>query len=95
MSNISAGGQFTGFIEPSEPLRVWARGIARTIGLRVTGIDAFSHSALRDPADIIVTDVNGSPNLGTLHDMGHTKIVQDVWTHILHKTFDEPWPAGF
>ena len=95
VSNISAGGQFTGFIEPSEPLRIWARGIARTIGLRVTGIDAFSRSELRDPSDIVVTDVNGSPNLGTLHDMGHRAIVQDVWKHILTKTFDEPWPEGF
>jgi len=95
VSNISAGGQFTGFIEPSEALRDWARGVARTVGLRVTGIDAFSRSELRDPTDIIVTDVNGSPNLGTLHDMGHKKIVQDVWKHILHKTFDEPWPDGF
>jgi cyanophycin synthetase len=95
VSNISAGGQFTGFIEPSQPVRDWARGIARTIGLRVTGIDAFSRSELADPSDIIVTDVNGSPNLGTLHDMGHKTIVQDVWKHILHKTFDEPWPSGF
>jgi cyanophycin synthetase len=95
VSNISAGGQFTGFIEPSEPLRNWARGIARTIGLRVTGIDVFSRSELADTTDIVVTDVNGSPNLGTLHDMGHKKIVQDVWKHILHKTFDEPWPPEF
>jgi len=95
VSNISAGGRFTGFIAPNDALRAWARGIARTIGLRVTGIDAFSRSELSDPADIIVTDVNGSPNLGTLHDMGHKKIVQDVWKHILHKTFDEPWPQGF
>ncbi len=38
VSNISASGQFAGFLEPSNALRDWARRIARTVSLRVTGI---------------------------------------------------------
>lgn len=95
VSNISANGRFSGFIEPSPALRNWASRLARTVSLRVTGIDVFSRSRLLDPGDIIVTDVNGSPNLGTLYDLGHRDLVFDVWSTILRKTFDEPWPEGF
>lgn len=95
VSNISANGRFAGFIEPSEALRDWATRLAKTVSLRVTGIDVFSRSRLVDPADIIITDVNGSPNLGTLYDLGYQDLVFDVWSTILKKTFDEPWPEGF
>ena len=95
VSNISAGGRFGGFFEPTVAMRDWARRIARTISLRVTGVDIFSASDLTDTRDIIVTDVNGSPNLGTLYDLGHRDLVFAVWRTILRKTFDEPWPEGF
>ena len=95
VSNISAGGTFAGFVEPSNALRAWARRIAGAVSLRVTGIDIFSHGAPDRTDDIVVTDVNGSPNLGTLYDMGHKDLVFDVWRRILRKTFDEPWPEGF
>jgi glutathione synthase/RimK-type ligase-like ATP-grasp enzyme len=95
ISNISASGQFTGFFEPGTDLRHWAKKLAAAVSLRVTGIDAFSRSKLRDIDDIVVTDVNGSPNLGTLFDLGHRELVFDVWETVLRKTFDEPWPEGF
>ncbi len=46
VSNISAGGQFTGFVALSDVLRDWARGLARTVGpagdgdRRVLGVGA-------------------------------------------------------
>ncbi len=92
VSNISAGGQFSGFLAPGEPLRDFGRRIARTVSLRVTGIDIFSYDVPGATDDVVVTDVNGSPNLGTLYDMGHKDLVFDVWRSILRKTFDEPWP---
>lgn len=95
VSNISASGRFDGFLEPSDMLRAWARRLAETVSLRVTGIDIFSPSNLAVLDDIVVTDVNGSPNLGTLYDLGHRDLVFDVWRSILKKTFDEPWPEGF
>ena len=95
ISNISAGGRFAGFIEVAPDLRKWARKIARTVSLRVTGLDLFSRSELADVNDIIVTDVNGSPNLGTLFDCGHRELVLGVWRQILDKTFDNSWPEGF
>src|SRR5262249_32976263 len=54
VSNISAGGRFSDFIEPSDRLRRWCRALSRTVSLRVTGLDVFSESALADPADIVV-----------------------------------------
>jgi cyanophycin synthetase len=95
VSNISANGRLAGFVEPTASLRSWARRIARTVSLRVTGIDVFSRSRLGEPEDIVVTDVNGSPNLGTLYDLGYRDLVFDVWGTILRKTFDEAWPEGF
>jgi glutathione synthase/RimK-type ligase-like ATP-grasp enzyme len=95
ISNISASGRFAGFTEPSPPVREWARRLARTVSLRVTGIDVFSRSELADPSDFFVTDVNGAPNLGTLHDLGYRDLVMGVWRDILRKTFDEPWPEEF
>jgi glutathione synthase/RimK-type ligase-like ATP-grasp enzyme len=95
VSNISARGTFAGFVEPHSALRAWARTLAKAVSLRVTGVDLFSPSRLADLGDIIVTDVNGSPNLGTLFDLGHRDLVLDVWRTILRKTFDEPWPEGF
>lgn len=95
VANLSAGGCFDGFIEPSAEVRDWARRLAEAVSLRVTGIDLFSVSELKDANDIIVTDVNGSPNLGTLHDLGNHDLVFRVWRTILRKTFDEPWPERF
>jgi len=95
VSNISASGRFAGFVEPTQELRSWAHRLARTVSLRVTGVDVFSHSALADVGDIVVTDVNGSPNLGTLHDLGHQALVLDIWRCILDKAFEDTWPEGF
>jgi glutathione synthase/RimK-type ligase-like ATP-grasp enzyme len=95
VSNISAGGQFAGFLEPREDLKHWARNLAQAVSLRVTGIDIFSPSKLANVDDIVVIDVNGSPNLGTLFELGHRDLVFGVWQTILSKTFDEPWPEGF
>jgi glutathione synthase/RimK-type ligase-like ATP-grasp enzyme len=95
VANLSAGGHFAGFIEPSQNTRAWARKLAKAVSLRVTGVDVFSASELTDLDDAIVTDVNGSPNLGTLFDLGHRDLVFAVWQIILRKTFDEPWPKGF
>ncbi len=95
ISNISASGRFAGFIEASPALRDWARRLARTVSLRVTGLDLFSRSELAHVNDIVVTDVNGSPNLGTLFDLGHRELVLGIWRAILDKTFDNSWPEGF
>ncbi len=95
IANISASGRFDGFVAPQPALRSWAGDVAKAVSLRVTGLDVFSCSKLRDPADIIVTDVNGAPNLGTLYDLGHKRLVLDVWKQILQKTFDDSWPEGF
>ena len=95
ISNISASGRFVGFVEPSAALCNWATRLAKAVSLRVTGLDVFSSSRLSDPDDIIVTDVNGSPNLGTLYDLGHKELVLDIWRRILDKTFDDSWPEGF
>jgi cyanophycin synthetase len=95
VSNISASGRFDRFLEPSNALRAWTGRLAKTVSLRVTGVDIFSLSRLAETDDIIVTDVNGSPNLGSLYDLGHKDLVFQVWSSILRKTFDEPWPEGF
>lgn len=95
VANLSAGGRFEGFIELSEDVRAWARRLAGAVSLRITGVDVFSQSNLSNVDDIIVTDVNGSPNLGTLFDLGYRDLVFGVWRTILRKTFDEPWPEGF
>ncbi|MBV9330074.1 MAG: hypothetical protein JOZ55_00820 [Alphaproteobacteria bacterium] len=95
IANIASGGSLAGFLEPDDALRAWARRLARAVSLRVTGIDIFSASALAEVDDILVTDVNGSPNLGTLYDAGHRELVLDTWGHILQKTFDTDWPEGF
>jgi len=93
--NISANGRFEGFIEPPQALRDWAKRLAQAVSLRVTGLDLFSHSELADFGDIVVTDVNGSPNLGTLYDLGHRELVLEVWRDILDKSFENSWPEGF
>jgi glutathione synthase/RimK-type ligase-like ATP-grasp enzyme len=95
VANISAGGTFHGLLEPQPDLKSWARRLSASISLRVTGIDVFSPSRLENVDDIVVTDVNGSPNLGTLFEMGHRELVFGVWRTILRKTFDEPWPEDF
>jgi glutathione synthase/RimK-type ligase-like ATP-grasp enzyme len=95
IANISAGGRFNGFVHATPALERWAARLARTVSLRVTGLDVFSRSRLANPEDFIVTDVNGSPNLGTLYDLGHRELVLDVWREILAKTFDPTWPEGF
>jgi cyanophycin synthetase len=95
ISNISASGRFAGFIEPTSALCDWARRLAQAVSLRVTGLDLFSRSELVDVDDVVVTDVNGSPNLGTLYDLGHREFVLNVWKGILDKTFDNSWPEGF
>jgi len=95
IGNLAAGGQFAGFVQPTPQLGAWALRLAQTVSLRVTGIDVFSHSELRDPGDIIVTDVNGAPNLSTLYDLGHRDLVLAIWRRILDKAFSGSWPEGF
>ncbi|HLF24285.1 MAG TPA: hypothetical protein VI565_10225, partial [Burkholderiales bacterium] len=94
VANISAGGLIAGFHEADADLRVWARKLARATKLRVAGIDVFSVSELRNLDDAIVTDVNGSPNLTTLHDLGHHDLVWNIWREILAKAFGKAESGG-
>ena len=87
VANISSVGSFGGFVEVSEAVAAWARRLHRSIPLEVMGVDVFSASQLADPDDLVVIDVNGSPGLATLYDLGHRELVRDVWRTILERYF--------
>ena len=87
VANISAAGSFAGFVEAPGPVRDWCRRLHHTVPLEVMGIDVFSPSRLADAGDLVVTDVNGSPALATLHDLGHEDMVRGVWGAILERYF--------
>lgn len=88
IANLGASGDFLGFVGVSETLRAWARRLHAGLPLAVMGIDVFSASSLADPGDFIVTDVNASPALMTLHALGHEDVVEEAWDRILTIPFD-------
>jgi len=83
IANLSARGDFLGFIEPGENLRAWARRLHHALPLHVMGLDVFSASRLAEPGDLIITDINASPALVTLQALGHEAIVAEAWDRIL------------
>lgn len=80
IANLSARGRFLGLVTPHPSLQGWARRLFAAFPLSVMGIDIFSRSALADPADYVVSDINASPALTTLHDGG--------FEHVVSKTLD-------
>lgn len=87
VANISNAGQFAGLVEVPPAIAEWAERLYRSIPLEVMGVDVFSPSGLADPGDLIVTDVNGSPALATLYELGHHDLVRGVWRTILGRYF--------
>lgn len=87
VANISNAGRFAGLVEVSPAVAAWAERLHRSIPLEVMGVDVFSASSLADADDLVVTDVNGSPALATLHDLGYRDLVRDVWREILQRYF--------
>jgi cyanophycin synthetase len=83
IANLSARGDFLGFVEPCEALRDWARHLHAALPLHVMGVDVFSRSALGAPEDFIVTDINASPALTTLAGLGQKAMVAAAWDRIL------------
>jgi glutathione synthase/RimK-type ligase-like ATP-grasp enzyme len=87
IANLGASGDFLGFVAIGESLRGWVRRLHAALPLAVMGIDVFSASSLVDPEDCIVTDVNASPALATLHALGHEDVVEEAWDRILAIAF--------
>jgi len=83
IANLGASGDFLGFVSVPESLRAWVRQLHARLPLSVMGIDVFSASGLADRADFIVTDINASPALTTLYDLGHHDVVEEAWEKIL------------
>ncbi len=61
----------------------WLRRLGRTVGLRLFAVDLFSASALRDPADYRVLDVNANPEIGSLAAFGRGDLQRQLWTRVL------------
>lgn len=87
VANISNTGQFAGLVEVPPSVADWAARLHRSLPLEVMGVDVFSASGLADADDLVITDVNGSPALATLHDLGYRDLVREVWRSILARHF--------
>jgi D-alanine-D-alanine ligase-like ATP-grasp enzyme len=83
IANLSASGTFRGLIEPVPSLQHWAQRLFAALPLHVMGVDVFSASALGNTDDFVVTDINASPALTTLSDLGETEAVDKAWDAIL------------
>jgi cyanophycin synthetase len=67
----------------------WLRRLGRTVGLRLFAVDLFSASALRDPDDYCVLDVNANPQIESLAVFGRRDLQLQLWTRVLRAAMAE------
>lgn len=88
VANLAAGGRIHEFYEAVPgSVREWANGIARAIGLRLVGVDAFFPEGLDHPEGALVLDVNGSPTLTSVYHSGRRELALAVWRDIIVAEF--------
>ena len=68
----------------------WAVRVARSLELRIAGIDFFAPQSIAgDPDEFTVLEINADPALKTVWGEGHHDRVRQIWETILLKRFDE------
>ena len=88
-TNISSGGSITNYSEDvSDKTRDWVRRLLKDISLRVSGVDIFSSKSIDDPDGFTIIEINSSPSLVGIYELGHKETVLNIWKEILKKYFD-------
>lgn len=98
-ANPNAGGILTDLsTTPPAPVEAWAARVANAMELRVCGIDFFVPAGLDDdPAAFTILEVNASPSLKTIWDLGAEDLVRGIWADVITARIaaltDPPSPA--
>lgn len=65
-------------------LHDWAARIAGTVKLRICGIDLFAPQSVDDdPGEFCILEVNSSPALKTIWEMGERDVVRAIWAQAI------------
>ena len=87
-ANPNSGGFVEDFrFNVSPACEQWANNIAKTINLRICGIDFFTQHSLDDnPQEFTVLEINGNPSLETLSKLGHQTVAKSILEEIVEKS---------
>jgi glutathione synthase/RimK-type ligase-like ATP-grasp enzyme len=88
--NLSAGGGIAGFsTDVPAPLAEIACRATDALGLRVSGVDIFDVSPMRDLSNLTVIEVNGNPSIASLSRIGRDDLVDRIWRTVIETWFAE------
>jgi len=88
--NLSSGGEICAYTEAvSSATNEWVRNIMDDLSIRICGIDIFSHGTLDDPNDFTIIEINQSPGLSGIYDLGKHEKVFNIWKTVFEKYFSE------
>jgi glutathione synthase/RimK-type ligase-like ATP-grasp enzyme len=87
---LSAGGGIAGFsTDVPAPLAEIACRATDALGLRVSGVDIFDVSPMRDLSNLTVIEVNGNPSIASLSRIGRDDLVDRIWRTVIETWFAE------
>ena len=69
------------------PLADLALAAAKTLGLRVAGIDIFDTA--RNLSSLVIIEVNGNPGIQSLEQIGRDDLIDHIWQTVLTRAFAE------
>ena len=90
-ANPNCGG-FIGNLTTTIPpeCEEWAVKTAKTMGLRICGIDFFTPDSINDnPKDFLVIEVNGNPSLKVVWGLGYQLLIKAIWQYIVKTSLKE------
>ncbi len=86
-ANISTGGKIVHYAEDvSEKTKKWIRKLAKTVDLRVFGVDLFVED-INDSDYFTILEINSNPGLNGIWEMGKQNKVFDIWGMVFQKFF--------
>lgn len=88
-SNLRVGGFIQNYSEQvSGKTQKWVKQIMKDLGLRICGIDVFVEKSIDDPNSFIIIEVNASPGLAGIYELGKKEKVMEIWGKVFKKFFE-------
>lgn len=86
--NISLGAEIVGY-KDKVPVEIheWAKRLYEVTGLDVYGVDVFTKGPWDDPGRYLIIEVNSSPALSGIYNIGYAEKTYEIWSKIMKRFF--------
>jgi len=85
--NISQGAEIINYTEKvPKNVALWAKKLYQTTGLNVFAVDFFTKGKISEPEKYLIIEINSSPALSGIFNLGHKDRAVEIWGEIM-KTF--------